>query len=248
MCEFTHPPGNEIYRDTIKTPDACERIISFFEVVGEEEMDYCRRLCTVASALLPAKSVTNEVEMFKFYVLTEFDENFGFIPAGFFSKENKPSQNNNLSCLLVFNQSRQSGYGKLLVDLSYLLSKREGKFGSPEHPLSDDGLYLYRSYWTSVIFQYLRKHRNDKKVSFEEMSKETHVYIDDIVSTLLANGMIKQPSGGKTLVDCVKAWFTDIRILRRRAVNPDKLVWEPEIDPNEEHNDRYVCSSDDDDY
>ncbi|KAE9552860.1 hypothetical protein FO519_003925 [Halicephalobus sp. NKZ332] len=248
MCECSHPPGNEIYRDKIKTPDARERTISFFEVVGEEEMDYCRRLCTVASALLPAKSVTNEVEMFKFYVLTEFDEKWGFIPAGFFSKENKPSQNNNLSCLLVFNQFRQSGYGKLLVDLSYHLSKKEGKFGSPEHPLSDDGLYLYRSYWTSVIFQYLRKHRNEKKISFEDMSKETHIYIDDIVSTLLANGMIKQPSGGKTFLDCVKAWFMDIRIIRRRAVDEEKLVWEPEIDPNEEHNDRYVCSSDDDDY
>lgn len=60
--------------------------ISFFEVKGTEDIDYCRRLCVVASGLLPAKAVTREVELFNFYVLTEFHEDGGFVPVGFFSK------------------------------------------------------------------------------------------------------------------------------------------------------------------
>jgi histone acetyltransferase HTATIP len=44
-----------------------------------------------------------------------------------------------------------------LIEFSYVLSKTEGKTGSPEKPLSDLGLLSYRSYWTHAILQ-VRRH------------------------------------------------------------------------------------------
>ena len=100
----------------------------------------------------------------------------------------------------------------MLIISGYLLSRMEGKVGSPERPLSDLGLISYRSYWKDVLLNYLNncKEREicikgcyfvistllliDFKLT-SDLSMETAINANDIVSTLQALGMLKYWKG-----------------------------------------------------
>ncbi|KAG0321804.1 hypothetical protein BG000_003102, partial [Podila horticola] len=184
-CAMRHPPGDEIYR---------EGNISVFEVDGRKNKIYCQNLCLMAKMFLDHKTLYYDVEPFLFYVMTESGD-LGCRFVGYFSKEKRSSNDYNVSCILTLPIHQRKGYGNLLIDFSYLLTKRENKTGSPEKPLSSLGLLSYRSYWKSVIYHRLlaihkdenRKHR----VSIDDLSQETAMTLDDIVTTLQTNNMIR---------------------------------------------------------
>ena len=150
-CLLRHPPGNEIYRDDK---------ISMFEVDGKTESIYCENLSYLSKLFLDHKTLAWDVDPFLFYILTEYDK-YGYHFVGYFSKEKDSPQGWNLSCILTLPFHQRKGYGKFLIEFSYLLSKREQKYGSPERPLSDLGYSTYFAYWTQKICETLRKWEGD---------------------------------------------------------------------------------------
>ncbi|XP_046358489.1 histone acetyltransferase KAT7-like isoform X1 [Haliotis cracherodii] len=183
-CVWRHPPGDEIYR---------KGSISVFEVDGKKNKVYCQNLCLLAKLFLDHKTLYFDVEPFLFYVMTENDQG-GCHIVGYFSKEKNSFLNYNVSCILTLPQYMRQGYGKMLIDFSYLLSKVEQKIGSPERPLSDLGLITYRSYWKEVLLGYLHKY-SGSEICIKDVSQETAINANDIVSTLQALGMLKYWKG-----------------------------------------------------
>ncbi|KIY51800.1 hypothetical protein FISHEDRAFT_14763, partial [Fistulina hepatica ATCC 64428] len=147
QCQSRHPPGDEIYRDGN---------VSIFEVDGRKNKAsiYCQNLCLLSKMFLDHKSLFYDVEPFLFYVMTEMDD-VGARFVGYFSKEKRSPKDYNVSCIMTLPVRQRQGWGNLLIDFSYLLSKREHRTGSPEKPLSALGALGYKKYWTLAIMRYL---------------------------------------------------------------------------------------------
>ncbi|KAG0222762.1 hypothetical protein BGW42_006341 [Actinomortierella wolfii] len=246
-CAMRYPPGDEIYRNGN---------ISIFEVDGRKNKIYCQNLCLLAKMFLDHKTLYYDVEPFLFYVMTEAgDDGCHFV--GYFSKEKRSAMDYNVSCILTLPIHQRKGYGNLLIDFSYLLSKREHKAGSPEKPLSSLGLLSYRNYWKTAIYRCLmsiHKEKNRKdRVSIEELSRETAMTIDDVVTTLQTNNMIRAvyppnvtdskrkgrpgkshskqipPLRHELVVDWdeVEAYCKKVDAKGYPVINPAKLKWTP---------------------
>ncbi|KAL4908164.1 hypothetical protein BDW74DRAFT_146958 [Aspergillus multicolor] len=221
-CPAKHPPGDEIYR---------EGSISIFEVDGRKNPVYCQNLCLLAKLFLGSKTLYYDVEPFLFYVMTEFDE-LGCHFVGYFSKEKRPSSANNVSCILTLPIHQRKGYGNLLIDFSYLLTRIEGKTGSPEKPLSDMGLVSYRNYWRLILSYQLRNQKTS--LSITELSERTGMTADDVVSALEALRALVRDPVTKTYAlrldynyfeECIRGWESKGYV----TLNPDALVWTPYI-------------------
>uniref|UniRef100_A0A674MMP3 Histone acetyltransferase KAT5 n=1 Tax=Takifugu rubripes TaxID=31033 RepID=A0A674MMP3_TAKRU len=188
-CNLRHPPGNEIYR---------KGTISFFEIDGRKNKSYSQNLCLLAKCFLDHKTLYYDTDPFLFYVMTEYDSK-GFHIVGYFSKEKESTEDYNVACILTLPPYQRRGYGKLLIEFSYELSKVEGKTGTPEKPLSDLGLLSYRSYWSQTILEILMDLKPDNgerpQITINEISEITSVKKEDVISTLQYLNLINYYKG-----------------------------------------------------
>lgn len=220
-CIWRHPPGDEIYRKTK---------ISVFEVDGKKNKMYCQNLCLLAKLFLDHKTLYFDVEPFLFYVMTEADQ-AGCHIIGYFSKEKNSFLNYNVSCILTMPHYMRMGYGKMLIDFSYLLSKVEDKVGSPERPLSDLGLITYQSYWKDTLLRFLTNY-NEKNVSIKSISEDTAITPNDIVTTFQTLGMLKYWKGRHLVLrrqDLIDEFLEKQKKKPKNfpSIDPASLKWTP---------------------
>ncbi|CEP21130.1 unnamed protein product [Cyberlindnera jadinii] len=228
-CDMFHPPGTEIYRHGNN---------SIFEIDGRKNVIYCQNLCLLAKLFLNSKTLYYDVEPFMFYVLTEHDpitNHHHFV--GYFSKENLNSTNYNLSCIITLPIYQRKGYGNLLIDFSYLLSRREFKQGTPEKPLSDLGLVSYRNYWKVTIaytLKRLSKNRSNFNVSLSQLSSLTGLTTSDVVvgleqcDALLYNAELSKYAISidlSVLDEITQTWENKNYV----TLEPSALLWKPLI-------------------
>ncbi|CAD5123786.1 DgyrCDS12095 [Dimorphilus gyrociliatus] len=223
-CCLWSPPANQIWRSAD---------LSMWEVDGSKQRIYCQNLCLLAKLFLDHKTLYFDVEPFVFYVLTKRDLHGDHL-VGYFSKEKHSSQKYNLSCIMVMPQHQRKGFGRFLIEFSYLLSRKEGRTGTPEKPLSDLGRVSYEAYWKNVILLFLherRKQRLIQTISIEDISRYTGMCPHDIVHTLNRIGFLKISDRRVSLsVD----WSIvsdqvekDKSNLTRISLDEEKLKWSP---------------------
>lgn len=230
-CPAKHPPGDEIYR---------HGSISVFEVDGRKNPVYCQNLCLLAKLFLGSKTLYYDVEPFLFYVLCEHDD-LGYHFVGYFSKEKRVSSQNNVSCILTLPIHQRKGYGNLLIDFSYLLTRVEQKTGSPEKPLSDMGLVSYRNYWRLVMCQYLlgnwvSTHQAGAAagLSIRRISEDTGLTPDDVISALeglrcLARDAQTGLYAFRVDLGYCREYLSKWEIKGYVKLHPDALTWTPYV-------------------
>merc|ERR1719394_1901726 len=215
-CIHKYPPGNEIYR---------KDSISFFEIDGRKNKNYSQNLCLLAKLFLDHKTLYYDTDPFLFYVMCECD-NRGYHIVGYFSKEKESSEDYNVACILTLPPFQRKGYGKLLIEFSYELSKVEGKTGSPEKPLSDLGLLSYRSYWSQAVLDILLNLEPTEPgerpmITINELSEVTSIKKEDTISTLQHLNLINYYKGQYIITLTQEAIETHTRAMSKRKIRID---------------------------
>ncbi|EXJ84811.1 histone acetyltransferase htatip [Capronia epimyces CBS 606.96] len=231
-CELRHPPGNEIYRDDF---------VSFFEVDGRRQRTWCRNLCLLSKLFLDHKTLYYDVDPFLFYCMVTRDEH-GCHLVGYFSKEKDSAEGYNLACILTLPQYQRQGLGRLLIAFSYELSKREGKLGSPEKPLSDLGLLGYRQYWKEVLIELLSDPARlpppgsaSHTPTIAEIASLTSMTEKDVHEQLEVLKLLRYHKGQWIIVvrEELLEWQEKRRAKEKekgaRRIDPSKLQWKPPV-------------------
>lgn len=147
QCDRRHPPGRKVYQRGAHI---------IWEVDGAKDKLYCQNLSLFGKLFIDVKTLFFDCDNFLFYILTDADSQRDHV-LGFFSKEKISYDDYNLACIIVLPPYQRKGYGMLMIEFSYEVSRRAGKIGTPERPLSDLGLRSYLTYWVATLIRFFRR-------------------------------------------------------------------------------------------
>ncbi|KAI5188667.1 histone acetyltransferase HTATIP [Nematocida sp. AWRm77] len=219
-CTNKRPPGNQIYR---------KNGLSFFELDGQTHVNYARNLSLLSKLFLDHKTLYYDIDVFLFYVMCTYnvadpEDKREYKIVGYFSKEKESQHGYNVACVLVLPQYQRKGYGRILIDFSYLLSKKERVAASPEKPLSDLGLLSYRQYWTEKITEILI---HTKIVSINDIRDMSSITAEDIIHTLQSHNMLMFFNGVPSFILKDEVIQKYEKSLHSPKLDPEYLLWEP---------------------
>lgn len=229
-CLLLQPPGNEIYRDPVNK-------ISVYEIDGRKNVKYAMHISLLAKCFLDHKTLYYDTEPFLFYVMTVYDDEGSHI-IGYFSKEKESHEDYNVACILTLPCHQKQGFGRLLIEFSYELTKIEGKHGSPEKPLSDLGLLSYRSYWSTTIVDLILDVYEENgsqsggkhcQLSISEITEKTSIKKEDVIGTLQILGVFDFYQHQNVISveqDQVVFHEKQMKKIRKRIV-PSCIKWQP---------------------
>lgn len=203
--------------------------LAVFETDGEIHKLYCQNLCLMAKLFLDHKTLYYDVSWFMFYIICELDDRGTHI-AGYFSKEKVSTENYNLACIMILPPYQRKGYGRFLTQLSYELTKAEGKTGSPEKPLSDLGLLSYKSFWTFELLTVLDKSTPANTPTIDQLAQMTGFCKEDIIATLSELKMLKKWRGQLELQFTNKQVASQLKHYENKkfkVLDPQHLIWKP---------------------
>ncbi|KAJ7254693.1 acyl-CoA N-acyltransferase [Mycena haematopus] len=143
-CTYMHPPGRKVYQRGAHC---------IWEVDGAL---YCQNLSLFGKLFIDVKTLFFDCDNFLFYMVTDANSKYDRV-YGFFSKEKVSYDDYNLACIITLPPYQRKGFGMLMIEFSYELSRRAGKVGTPERPLSDLGLRSYLAYWVGVLIRFFRR-------------------------------------------------------------------------------------------
>lgn len=159
---------------------------------------FCQNLSLFAKLFLDNKSVFFDVASFNYYLLVHNGPHNSISHPeqerrqiiGFFSKEKMSWDNNNLACILVFPPWQRRGLGKILMGISYELSRLEGRIGGPEKPLSELGRIGYLKFWQARVASTILTVRNKTALGVDEIAEACWMLAEDVISAIEGMGVL----------------------------------------------------------
>ncbi|MCJ1461870.1 hypothetical protein MMC07_000469 [Pseudocyphellaria aurata] len=201
---------------------------------------FTQNLSLFAKLFLDNKSVFFDVASFNYYLLVHTPSITNGHPpmrqqiVGFFSKEKMSWDNNNLACILIFPPWQRKGFGKILMGISYELSKREGRIGGPEKPLSELGRRGYVRFWEARVAKAVLGMKAKTTMTVGEIADVCWILPEDVILALKETGALltKKKADGSAVVSKAKIreWVNERRIDLTPPVSGDGFLdpWEPE--------------------
>jgi phosphopantetheine adenylyltransferase len=115
---------------------------------------------------------------------------------------------------------------------SYVLGRREGRFGGPEKPLSAKGLKSYLAYWCREVARFVVNAPAKKTVSVKTISDGTWIMPEDVVVALKEMGCLeaKKTASGSLVVNKsrVRKWAEEHEVVLVPVVDVEAFVEEEE--------------------